>query len=365
MAGMNIPWAQTYVGAEEKHQMLDCIQTGWYSMGPKVAELERLMSGYTGAKFSVALNSGTAALDVALMLLGIRSGDEVILPAFTYIATANAVLYRHAVPVFIDIEPDTYTIDLNQIEARITDKTKGIIAVDYAGQGPDYRELGKLAKARHLFVLEDAAPSLGGRQRDQMFGTLGDIGITSFHAAKVFTTIEGGMLFTQNELHDKNARIIRSQGESPAQKYEHPLVGHNYRLTDLHAAIGIGQFSRIDALFAKRRSIARRYAEEFQGFDGIKIPVLREYNDHAFFLYPILVNDRDGLRQYLSKQGISTNVSWPMPIYRQRPYMQFATNRCPVAEHVCDHVLCLPSYYQMTEAEQEYVIENIKSWSRH
>jgi perosamine synthetase len=160
MAGLTVPWAQTYVGAEEKQQIMDCVKTGWYSMGPKVAELERLMGGYVGTKFAIALNSGTAALDVALMLLGIQSGDEVILPAFTYIATANAVLYRHAIPVFVDIEPDTYTIDLNQIEARITDKTRGIIAVDYAGQGPDYRELSKLAKSQHLFVLEDGAPSL-------------------------------------------------------------------------------------------------------------------------------------------------------------------------------------------------------------
>jgi dTDP-4-amino-4,6-dideoxygalactose transaminase len=158
--------------------------------------------------------------------------------------------------------------------------------------------------------------------------------------------------------------IIRSQGESPTQKYEHPLVGYNYRLTDLHAAIGIGQFSRVDALFAKRHYIAGRYSDALKGLDGIKLPVVREYNEHAFFLYTTLVDDRDGLRRFLSERGISTNVSWPKPIYRQQPYSQFSAYRCPVAEYVCDHVLCLPSYYQMTEAEQEHVIETIRTWSK-
>lgn len=359
-----VPWAQVYLGAEEKEQILDCLQSGWYSMGPKVTELERLIGAYVNSKFAIAVNSGTAALDIALMVLGVRSEDEVILPAFTYIATANAVIYRHATPVFVDIDPDTFTIDVRQIEARITKKTKGIIAVDYPGQGPDYQDLKMLAKARGLFLLEDAAPSLGGRQRGQMYGTFGDVGITSFHAAKVFTTIEGGMLFTQVEEYDRNARIIRSQGELPTQKYEHPFVGHNYRMTDLHAAIGIGQFSRIDALFAKRRSIAERYSNGLRGLDEIKLPVVSDYNEHAFFLYPILVGDRDGLRHFLAQEGISTNISWPKPVYWQQPYKEYAIHRCSIAEHVCDHVLCLPIYFRITNDEQEYVIETIKAWGR-
>jgi dTDP-4-amino-4,6-dideoxygalactose transaminase len=356
---MNIPWAKPYLDEAESKEINDCLRSGWYAMGPRVKQLEETVKKLVSVKQTVAVNSGTAALDVALKILGIKPGDEVIVPAMTYIATVNAVLYQCATPVFADIEEETYNISPADIEKKITKKTKCIIAIDYAGQGAAYNEIQKIAKKHKLYLIEDGAPGFGGKYQGRDLCTFGDIATTSFHMAKIFTTIEGGMVFTNNARYAEAARIIRSQGEDPHKKYFHPRLGHNYRMSDLHAAIGIAQLGRFAKILNKRKEIAGFYTEAMKNTGEIKLPAVRKGDASAWFLYPVLVNKRDKVRTYLAERGIATNVSWPMPVYRQKFYQAYKHKIAPVAERVTKSVLCLPLYYEMTGDEQNYVVETL------
>lgn len=355
-----IQWSRPFISSEEEAEVAACIRSGWIAMGRRVEELEALVGGLVKSPHAIAVNSGTAALDVALKVLGIQPGDEVIIPAFGYIATANAVLYQHATPVFADVDPETYTIDPDDVERKVTSRTRCIIAIDYAGQGPDYGRLRALAKTHNLALVEDGAPGLGGVQNDRPLCSWGDIGTTSFHAAKTFTTAEGGMLFTGNEEWAKRARMIRSQGEDPGMKYHHPVLGHNYRLTDVHAAIGLAQFRRFHDVLARRAAAAERYRHELAGLPGVILPKIRGNARHAWFLFPMLVAQRDAIRKRLAEDGIETNVSWPLPLYRQRPYQGFAAANCPVAEGLCRQVLCLPLFHRMSEDDQARVVSGVR-----
>ncbi len=356
---MKIPWANLYLDKAELNEAIKTIKSGQLSQGPRVAKFEKKMQQFVQTKYAVAVNSGTAALDIALKILQIKPGDEVIVPAFTYIASASCILYQNAVPIFADIDPKTYTIDPEDVSRKISKKTRCIIAVDYAGQGPAYKKLKKIAKEHNIPIVEDAAPGLGGEQDGKKLCSFGEIGITSFHAAKIMSTIEGGMLFTNNKAWHKQMHIIRSQGEDLTQKYHHPLLGHNYRMTELGAAFGLAQAKRLNKLLAKRAQIANFYTKHLTGIIDLTLPHVADNNKHAWFLYPILVNKRDKLRTYLAKHDIGTNVSWPMPIYDQKPYRNFKKHKCPISEHIAKHVLCLPMYYTMTNKEMEYVIEHI------
>lgn len=358
---MKVPWANLYIDDQELEEVAKVIKSTFLSMGPKVAEFEDRMKGYTGAKHAIAVNSGTAALDAALRTLDIKPGDHIIVPAFAYIASANCVMYQNAVPIFCDVDPRTFTLDPADVEKRITPKTKCIIGVDYGGLGPDYDALKSIAEKRGIPVIEDGAPGLGGEYKGRKLCSLGTISTTSFHAAKVMSTVEGGMVFTDDDRLAHLLRMVRSQGEDPTQKYHHPVIGHNYRMTDIAAAIGCVQLRRLNDILGKRAEIAAFYTRELAGLGGLKTPYVRPGDRHAWFLYPLLLENRDRVREYLEKHGISTNVSWPMPIYDQKPYREFKKWTCPVTETLIKKILCLPMYYGMTRTEQEYVVDHVRS----
>ena len=357
---VRVPWARPFLGVEEEAEVVGCIRSGWVAMGRRVQQLEERLAALVGSRHAVAVSSGTAALDVALKVLGIGLGDEVIVPAFGYIATANAVLYQHARPVFADVDPVTYTLDPKDVARKITPRTRCLIPIDYAGQGADYARLREMASAHNLSIVEDGAPGLGGWQGDTGHCALGDIGITSFHSAKIFTTAEGGMLFTDRDYWARAARIIRSQGEDPAHKYHHPVLGHNYRMTDLHAAVGLAQVRRFAEVLAARARAAECYAEGLRGQPEVVLPKVRPGRRHAWFLFPLLVPDRDRVRASMAADGIETNVSWPLPLYRQGPYRELAREPCPVAEDLCQRVLCLPLYHGLTPEDQDQVIFSLR-----
>lgn len=363
---MHIPWAMPYIGKEELDEVVDSIKSAWVTMGPKVKKLEEELSSYIGVKHAIAVSSGTAALDVALKVIDVQPGDEVIIPAMTYIATANAVLYQHAKPVLADIDPHTYNIDPEDVLRKITNKTKCIMPIDYGGQGADYDAIMEIAEEHHIHLVVDGAPSLGGEYKGRKLCSFGDIAITSFHAAKVMTTVEGGMVFTNDDELDRRSRIIRNQGEDPRRKYYHTLLGHNYRMTDLHAAIGLAQFRRLGDILKKRESLAEHYTKNLQECaDVITLPYVAPYNKHAWFLYPILVNNCDSTEEYLKSKGIDTRRSWPLPIHRQPIYGDVFHNvSYPVAEGVSPRILNLPMYYAMTQEEQDYVIKHLKDAAR-
>lgn len=210
---MNIPWAKPYIGKEEFENVKQCFEAGWLTMGPKVQELENVLSKITNSKFAIAVNNGTSALDIALKLADVKPEDEVIIPGLAYIATGNSVLYQHATPVFADIDPESFNLDPADVAKKITRRTKAIIPIDYAGQAPDFDQLREVIAGKGITLVEDAAPGLGGYYKKRPLCAIGDIGTTSFHMAKVFTSIEGGMVFTQREDWDTYTRIMRSQGE--------------------------------------------------------------------------------------------------------------------------------------------------------
>lgn len=361
---MKIPWAKPYIGRSELEEVKACFDRSWLSMGQKVEELEEFASGIVGSSYGVAVNSGTAALDIALKLIGVGPGDEVIVPALAYIATANAVLYQQARPVFADIDEKSYCICPKSVEHNITDKTKAVIAIDYAGQAPDYNALRDVLGKRGIFLIEDGAPGLGGSYRGKPLCSRGDVSITSFHMAKIFTSVEGGMLFTDKQQWDAVARMIRSQGEDPSLKYHHPVLGHNYRMSDIYAAIGLEQLKRFDAVLNKRAVLAQHYSQGLSSLNSMVLPRVLDGNKHAWFLYPVLVSDRDKIAALLKAEGIETNISWPMPVYEQKIYKQYFKEECSVAKRITQTVLCLPIYYEMTEDEQDYVIDTLVSLLR-
>lgn len=354
---MRVEWFKPYFDNAERKALLDAYDSGWLSQGPKVAELEAMCRQITQAKHCVAVSNGTAALDIALKLLGIEHGDEVIVPAFGYIATANSVRFQSATPVFADVDPVTLNLDPDDAARKITKKTKAIIAIDYAGHAAAWPKLRALATQAGISLVEDAAPSLGARLGDRPLGTFGDVGITSLHMAKSVTSVEGGVIFLNSDEQDRLARMMRSHGESPTEKYVHPILGHNFRMSDLHAAIGVVQVGRLPEVLARRARNAAFYDRLLAGLSSVRRPTVLPGHTHSWFLYPTLVENRDAVRAEMNQLGVGTNVSWPRPIYRQDHFKPFFTEVCPVAEWAAQRVLCLPLFYELTEAEQQFVAE--------
>jgi len=358
-----IPWALPSIGSAEESEVAETVRSTWLTMGPKVQRLEREVAAYVGVKHGIAVSSGTAALDVALKALGIGPGEEVIVPAFTYIATANAVVYQHAVPVLADVEPETFNLDPEDVARRLTPKTRGVMPIDYGGQAADYDALMRIAKAHGLHLIEDGAQSLGGAFRGRPLCSFGEISTVSFHAAKIITSVEGGMVLTNNDALAERARIIRNQGEDPTQKYLHPLLGHNYRMTDLHAAVGLTQFGRLREMLRRRAEIAAFYTAALSSLgEAITVPIVKPGNTPAWFFYPILVERRDEVARYLKTKGIDTRIAWPLPIHQQ-PYYQRRLGGAlcyPVAERIAATVLNLPLYVQMSEEELKYVVVHLR-----
>ena len=359
---MKIPWAKPYIGKEELEEIVDSVKSKWVTMGAKVEKFEKEVAKYVGVKHGIAVSSGTAALDVALKAIGIKERDEVIIPAMTYIATANAVLYQHAKPVLADIEPRTYNVNAHEVLEKITSKTKCIIPIDYGGQCADYDALREIAEDHNIYLVEDGAESLGAEYKGRKACSFGEINTTSFHAAKVITSVEGGMVLTDDDEMARRARIIRNQGEDPGRKYYHVMLGHNYRMSDLHAAIGLAQFRRIEDVLRKRAEIAEYYTRNLEEYsDVVTLPYVAPWNKHAWFFYPILIENRDKVEKYLNEHGIGTRVAWFLPIHKQPIYRDlFKDAKYPIAEKFSKGVLNLPMYYEMTKEEQDYVIMHRK-----
>lgn len=361
MTETEVPWAKPYIGRAEREEVLESIESTWITQGPKVERFEATVADYVGSEYSIAVNSGTAALDVALKAIDVQPGDEVIIPAMTYITTANAVRYQHATPVLADISSETYNIDPEAVRENVTDDTVAIVAMDYGGQCADYEALNEIADEHDLHVVADAAESLAAERNGRKAGSLADISITSFHAAKLVTSAEGGMVFTDDEELHRRARVIRNQGEDSDEKYRHVMLGHNYRMTDLHAAVGLAQFDRIDEIADKRSKLAEQYTAALRDHaDVVDLPYVAPENEHAWFLYPVVLDNRDEVKAQLEENGVSTRITWPYPVHQQPLYRErFAGERYLVAEQLSQGVLSLPMFYQMTDEQQEHVVAEL------
>lgn len=372
-----IPYGRQTVDEDDIQAVIDVLRSDWLTTGPKVAEFEQAFSRYVGAKYAVAVSSGTAALHCAMYALGIGPGQEVIVPAITFAATANSVVYQGGTPVFGDVAPETLLIDPQDIERKITPRTKAVIAVDYAGQPCDYEALREIAQRRQIFFAADACHALGATYRGRPVGSLADLSVFSFHPVKHITTGEGGMITTDTEAYAQRLRIFRNHGitSSPRERasrnawfYEMIDLGYNYRMTDFQCALGLSQLKKLPQWLTRRREIARQYDEAFAQLKGIEPLTVKAEVGHAYHLYIVRVQqeaagiDREAVFQGLRSRSIGVNVHY-IPVHLHPFYQnRFGTRRglCPVAESAYEQILSLPMYPAMTDEQIKMVIKSVR-----
>lgn len=369
---MYIPYGRQTVDEDDIQSVVEVLRSDYLTTGPRIAEFEKKVADYVGAKYAVAVSSGTAALHIACLAAGISDGDEVITTPITFAASANCVLYCGGVPVFADINPDTYNIDINEIEKKITSKTRAIIPVHYTGQPCDMDAILELAQKNNLIVIEDAAHALGAVYKGRRIGSISDMTCFSFHPVKPITTGEGGMVVTDSADLYQRLLLFRSHGitrdgqlleeNQGGWYYEQLELGYNYRITDISCALGISQLNKLDTFLKKRREIAKRYNDAFSDTDKIKIPFQLDEGQSGWHLYMIQVmqTDRKKVFDRLRELGIGVNVHY-IPVYKH-PYYQrhgYSICCCPIAEEFYNRVISLPIYPAMTEEQQEYVIQKV------
>lgn len=336
---------------------------GHYILGPEVAELEGKLAAYTGAKYCITCANGTDALQIAQMALGIGAGDEVITPGFTYIATAETGAVLGAKPVYVDIDPRTYTLDPAQIEAAITPRTKAIIPVSLYGQCADYDAINAIAEKHGIPVIEDAAQSFGASYKGRKSGNLTTIATTSFFPSKPLGCYgDGGALFTNDEELAKIIRQIARHGQD--RRYHHVRVGMNSRLDSLQAAVLLAKLDIFDEEIALRQKVAERYTALFQaqsksGATAVVTPFVQPHNTSVWAQYTVQVSNRPQVQQMLKEASIPTAVHYPIPLNRQ-PAVADATVKLPVGDAVAEHVMSLPMHPYLDPAAQQGIVRRIE-----
>ena len=369
-----IPYGQQTIESEDLAAVAEALTSGWLTTGPRVEAFEAAFAQSLGAKHAVAVNSGTAALHCAMRALNIGPGDEVIVPALTFAATANSVVYEGGTPVFADIEADTLLIDPDCVAALITPRTKAIAAVDFAGQPADYDALDALAQKHGLTLVADACHAPGGRYNGRPVGTLAAVSTFSFHPVKHLTTAEGGMCLTQDENLARHMRRFRNHGIDSDHRqratngtfgYDMLELGYNYRLNDVQCALGMAQLPRLPGWVRRRQAIAAMYDEAFVDLAHVRPLAVRSGRSHAYHLYVVELDlEKLGLTRAeafdrLRGQGIGANVHYPplhlMSYYRQK--FGCSPGLCPVTERLAGRILTLPVYPAMQDGDVERVVE--------
>jgi perosamine synthetase len=376
-----IPFHRPLIGEEEIAQVVDSLRSGWITTGPKTVRFEEEFRRFVGAPHAAAVSSCTAALHLALRVIGLEPGDEVIVPDMTFTATGEVVTYFGARVVPVDSQPDTLNLDPEGVERAITPRTRAVIPVHYAGQPCDMDEILDLARRHRLSVIEDAAHCFPGNYRGRKVGTIGDLTCFSFYATKTLATGEGGMVTTGNQAWDELIRTLRLHGISRdawkrytregSWQYEVVAAGYKYNLTDLQAALGLAQLGKAEAMRARRCALARRYDEAFAGGPFVT-PSVRPDRESAWHLYPLrlrteaLAIDRDRFIQELKERGIGTSVHF-IPLHRHpywRDSLEMGPADFPVAEDAFLRLISLPLFPGLTEEEQGRVIQAVLDVSR-
>lgn len=372
-----IPYGKQTITDDDVRAVVKVLQSDWLTTGPSVRLFEEKVAEFVGAKHGVAVANGTAALHCALYAMGVEPGDEVVVPAMTFAASANSVVFLGATPVFADVDPETLLIDLADVERKITDKTKVVIGVDYAGQPCNWDGLRKIADRYGVQLLADACHALGAHYKSKPVGSLADASVFSFHPVKHVATGEGGMVVTGDSELARKAGLFRSHGittdarqreEQGSWFYEMVDLGYNYRITDIQCALGISQMAQLDGFLARRREIASRYDAVFADVDGIEPLALKSESLHAYHLYVIRVVgdglDRADMFRSLREQGVGSNVHY-IPVYLHPYYKDrfgLDSGLCPHAEAAYEQILSIPMYPGLTDEEVTTVCKAVAGY---
>ena len=371
-----LPYGHQWLDADDITALVDVLRSDWLTTGPKIAEFERAFAEFVGTKEAVAVSNGTAALHAATYALNIKPGDEVIVPAMTFAASANCVVYQGGTPVFADVDPGTLLLDLTQAEAKITPRTKAIIAVDYAGQACDYDELNKITSRHGLGLIADACHAVGGSYEGRPVGSLAQLSTFSFHPVKHITTGEGGMISTDDSVLAERMRTFRNHGITTDHRqreaqgswfYEMVDLGYNYRLTDFQCVLGTSQLQRLPAWVKRRQEIALRYADAFASIDEVEPLCLRPNVSDAYHLYVVrmigerLTVDRATIFRALRAEGLGVNVHYiPVPWHPFYQRLGYQKGQWPVAESAYEQIVSLPIFPAMSDRDIEDVIKAVK-----
>lgn len=367
-----IPLFELNYGKEEEKAILEVIRSKWISMGPEVQKLEKEFSSILKVNHAVALSSCTAALHLALMILGIGKGDEVVVPSLTFVATVNAVRYVGAIPVFADITSyEDFSIDPTAIERKVTSRTKAIIVMHYGGFSCEMDSIMKIASDHDLYVVEDAAHAPNSKYKEKKLGTIGHIGSFSFFSNKNITCAEGGLLVTNNENYAQKAKLLRTHGMTSLSyerakghviDYDVVELGYNYRMDDIRGALALSQFKKIKPDVEKREELRKFYLEELKHIDEIIIP----YENHPYkssnYIFPIILKNgskekRDKIRENLAEAGIQTSIHYPA-VHRFSIYQQYKSF-LPITDYVTDNEITLPLFYNLKKEKILYISQEL------
>ena len=355
-----IPVARPALGQEEISAVTEVLKSGMIASGDRVAEFERKFADFCGSNHAVAINNGTAALHAALLAAGIGPGDEVIVPAFTFVATASAVAMCGAKPVFADVDEMTFNISPGQVTEKITPRTKAVIGVHLFGQPCDIEALQEICESKDLKFIEDAAQAHGALYKNAKVGSFGDLACFSFYATKNMITGEGGMVTTSNKAFNERLRLLINHGQS--EKYLHTILGYNYRLTDIGAAIGLVQLKKLEKFNLRRRKNAEYYNANLS-VKGLTLPFVGPARNHVYHQYVIRLTEefpmnRTTFMDYLKAKGIGSAVHYPIPLHRQPLFgLENDPDPCPVSTSLAGSVLSLPVHPLLDQKEITYICD--------
>ncbi len=356
-----IPIAKPVLGREEVEAVRNVFESGILVQGGRTRLFEEEFAEYIGVEHAVAMANGTVALDTVLKALRLGSGDEVVTTAFSFMASSNCVLYQGAKPVFADIDPRTFNIDPLDVVDKITAKTRAIIAVHLFGQPAEMDALKEIAEDHEIALVEDAAQAHGAEYKGRKAGGLGDAGCFSFYATKNMTTGEGGMITTNTSELERKARLLRNHGETG--KYHHVILGYNYRMSEITAAVGSVQLRKLDKLNERRRKNADLLTRGIEKISGLTAPYVKDNVRHVFHQYVVRVEDgysmeRDKLAEHMREREVDVAVHYPTPLYRQPLYRELSYGKtvCPMAEDASKRVLSLPVHPSVTEEDTTYIL---------
>lgn len=366
MAGkIIIPICNPSITSEDASMVARAVESGWINESFRVREFESRFKDYIGSKYAVAMFNGTVALHSMLLACGIGNGDEVIVPSLTFISTVTSLLYVGARPVFADIDPNTFTIDPEDIENKITKRTKAVVAVHYAGQSADLAAILRITREHGLTLFEDAAEAHGAEYNSRKVGNFGKASMFSFTPTKVISTGEGGIITTNSRQIADRLRLLKNHGQT--KQYVHTILGYNYRMTEMQGALGIAQLAKLENFIATRRANAKYLSSHLGSFPGIVTPVEAQGRRHIYMMYTIKVDDktspvnRDTLMKRLYERGVESKIYFP-PVHQQPLFKKAGYSSCklPITERISRQILSLPVYPNLVKKNMDFIIDSIR-----